>query len=109
MWDWVRPSATAWNHDDNADFTTALSIFLCYAYDWLSTGFGKLGETNWKGSTAETVNAIETYVTSIDGHDITEYESKGILKIEAVVFDQFQFPQTPLKFSARPIFERKLQ
>ena len=33
---------------------------------------------------------------------------KKNLKIDAVVIQQFQFPQTHLKISARPIFERKL-
>ena len=65
-----------------------------------NTGFEKLGETNWKGSTAQTVNAIETFLTSIDGRDIQEYESRRILKIYAVVFEQFQ---PPLK-SARGLF-----
>ena len=60
------------------------------------------------GSTAQTVYARETCETSKDGQDIQVSEAKRILKIEVIVFEQFQFPQTSLKTSARPIFERKL-
>ena len=79
-------------------------IFPGYEY----TGFGNLCETNCKGSSAQTVNARENVLMSKDGHDIQEYEAKGIKKNEAVVFEQFQFPRTPLKISTRPIFERKM-
>ena len=41
------------------------------------------------GSTAQTVYARETCDTWKDGHDIQEYEAKRILKIPAVVFEQF--------------------
>ena len=54
------------------------------------------------------VDARETCVTSKDSHDIREYEGKIILKIEAVVFQQLQFPQSHRKIGARLIFERKL-
>ena len=45
---------------------------------------------------------------SKDARDILESESKKSFKIDAAVIEQFQFPQTHSKTSARLIFERKL-
>ena len=56
----------------------------------------------------KTVNAREMFYISKGNRDIPESESKKNFLIEAEVIEQFQFPPTPLKISARPIFARKL-
>ena len=65
-------------------------------------------ERNCEGPTAHTVGAIENVLISKDEGDILELEPKKNFKIDAVVIEQFQFPQTSSKFSARLFFERKL-
>ena len=78
--------------------------------DWNeNTGSAPYFWTFLEGSTAQTVNAREMFFISKGKRDILESESKKNFKIDAVVIEQFQFPQTSSKFSARLFFERKLK